>query len=95
MGGDEIPAFNTVDAPLWFFWAVQQYTKTVKSYTAVWRSYGRAMRSILEAYREGTTFGIAMHDNGLVFAGEPGKALTWMDAVVNGKPVTPRTGVCC
>jgi len=33
-----------------------------------------------------------MHENGLVYAGEPGKALTWMDAVVNGKPVTPRIG---
>ncbi len=33
-----------------------------------------------------------MHENGLVFAGQPGKALTWMDAVVNGKPVTPRVG---
>jgi len=33
-----------------------------------------------------------MHSNGLIHCGEPGKALTWMDAVVNGKPVTPRTG---
>ena len=33
-----------------------------------------------------------MHENGLIYAGEPGKALTWMDAVVNGKPVTPRVG---
>lgn len=33
-----------------------------------------------------------MHDNGLIWAGEQGKALTWMDAVVDGNPVTPRTG---
>jgi predicted glycogen debranching enzyme len=33
-----------------------------------------------------------MHENGLVFAGQPGQALTWMDGVVNGKPVTPRVG---
>jgi predicted glycogen debranching enzyme len=33
-----------------------------------------------------------MHENGLIYAGETGKALTWMDAVVNGKPVTPRIG---
>jgi predicted glycogen debranching enzyme len=92
MGSDEIPAFDTVDAPLWFIWAVQQYTKSVKSYAVIWRHYGKAMRSILEAYRQGTSFGIAMHENGLVFAGQPGKALTWMDAVVNGKPVTPRVG---
>ena len=34
-----------------------------------------------------------MLENGLIYAGETGKALTWMDAVVNGKPVTPRTGM--
>jgi predicted glycogen debranching enzyme len=55
MGSDDNPAFNSVDAPLWFFWALQQYTKAVKSYTAIWRSYGKAMKSILEAYRDGTS----------------------------------------
>ena len=64
----------------------------MKSYTAVWRDYGKAMKSILQDYRHGTSFGIIMHENGLVYAGQTGKALTWMDAVVNGKPVTPRTG---
>jgi predicted glycogen debranching enzyme len=33
-----------------------------------------------------------MQPDGLIYAGEPGKALTWMDAVVNGKPITPRIG---
>jgi predicted glycogen debranching enzyme len=92
VGGGDNAAFNSVDAPLWFFWALQQYTKTVKTYTAIWRSYGKAIKSILEAYRQGTSFNIKMHGNGLIYAGEPGKALTWMDAIVNGKPVTPRIG---
>ncbi|MBN2481250.1 MAG: glycogen debranching enzyme family protein [Bacteroidales bacterium] len=92
MGSEDEPAFNSVDAPLWFFWSIQQYTRAIKSYTSIWRSYGRAMKSILDAYRQGTSFNIKMHDNGLIYAGEPGKALTWMDAVVNGKPVTPRIG---
>jgi predicted glycogen debranching enzyme len=34
-----------------------------------------------------------MEPNGLIFAGIPGKAITWMDAVVFGKPVTPRIGL--
>lgn len=92
MGHEDNPAFNSVDAPLWFFWALQQYTRAVKSYTVIWRSYGKAIRSILEAYRDGTSFSIKMKENGLIYAGEPGKALTWMDAVVHGKPVTPRIG---
>jgi len=92
MGADDNPAFNSVDAPLWFFWSVQQYAHALKTYAPLWASYGNAMKSILEAYREGTAFGIKMHENGLIYAGEKGKALTWMDAVVNGKPVTPRIG---
>jgi len=92
MGSEDNPAFNTVDASLWFFWAVQQYTKEVKTYTTIWRLYGKAMKTVLEAYRSGTSYNIKMHENGLIYAGEPGKALTWMDAVVNGKPVTPRIG---
>ena len=33
-----------------------------------------------------------MLDNGLIYAGADGVALTWMDAVIDGRPVTPRTG---
>jgi predicted glycogen debranching enzyme len=92
IGSDDHAAFNSVDAPLWFFWALQQYTKAVKSYATIWRDYGNAIKAILRAYRTGTSFGISMHANGLIYSGAPGKALTWMDAVVHGKPVTPRSG---
>jgi|WetSurMetagenome_2_1015567.scaffolds.fasta_scaffold13995_4 predicted glycogen debranching enzyme len=92
VGSEDNPAFNSVDAPLWFFWALQQYTRVVKSHAAIWHSYGKAIKSIMEAYRNGTSFNISMNENGLIYAGEPGKALTWMDAVVHGKPVTPRMG---
>jgi predicted glycogen debranching enzyme len=90
MGEDSNPAFNSVDAPLWFFWAVQQYIK--QGGKDGWTRYGAAAKSILKAYRSGTTFNIHMRDNGLIYADAPGKALTWMDAVVNGVPVTPRRG---
>jgi predicted glycogen debranching enzyme len=36
---------------------------------------------------------INMQENGLIWAGQQGLALTWMDAVINGKPVTPRIGL--
>ena len=85
-------AYNSVDAPLWFFWAVQQYARHTNSDVPVWKSYGKAMASILNAYRNGTLFGINMQEDGLIYAGSKDNALTWMDAVVNGIPVTPRTG---
>lgn len=84
--------FNSVDAPLWFFWTLQMFAKHTKDSAQVWKDYGKKMKAILEAYRNGLPFNIKMHDNGLVWAGEKGIALTWMDAVVFGKPVTPRIG---
>ncbi|MBN2350097.1 MAG: glycogen debranching enzyme family protein [Bacteroidales bacterium] len=89
---NEDPAYNTVDASLWFFWALQQYTKAIHSDVSIWTQYNKAIKEILNAYRKGTMFGIKMDANGLMYAGEPGRALTWMDAVVNGKPVTQRKG---
>ena len=90
MGNANDPAFNSVDAPLWFFWALQQYTE--HGGTDTWEKYGNAAKSVLNAYKNGTAFNIHMRENGLIYADAPGKALTWMDAVVNGISVTPRRG---
>lgn len=89
--GANSAAFNSVDAPMWFIWALQQYAyKTdIKS---VWKDYGQYVKNILSTYKNGTEFNIRMLDNGLIYAGDEGVALTWMDAVVDGVPVTPRTG---
>lgn len=80
------------DTPLWYFWALQQYAYSTKNYAVIWKNYGAKMKKILKGFRNGSEQGITMHDNGLIYAGEHGKALTWMDAVVNGKPVTQRKG---
>ncbi len=92
MGSGEDAAYNSVDAPLWFFWAIQQYVDYDGSEISVWKKYSGHMKAILAAYREGTSFNIRMQENGLIWAGEEGKALTWMDAVVDGYPVTQRKG---
>lgn len=90
MGEESNPAFNTVDAALWFFWAIQQYVE--QGGEDAWELYGEAAKSVLNAYKSGTSYNIHMRDNGLIYADAPGKALTWMDAVVHGVPVTPRRG---
>lgn len=89
MGEIDNHAFNSVDAPLWFFQALYSYGLEAGE---AWKRYGAAMKAVLGAYRDGTSFGIHMRDNGLIYADAPGKALTWMDAIVNGVPVTPRSG---
>ncbi|MDX9845907.1 MAG: amylo-alpha-1,6-glucosidase [Tenuifilaceae bacterium] len=93
MGNASSSAFNSVDAPLWFFWSLQMYTEYTNNYEDIWIHYGKKMKTILNAYRSGELpYSIRMHTNGLIWAGEKGVALTWMDAVVHGVPVTPRTG---
>ncbi len=84
-------AFNAVDAPLWFIWALQQF-QDYDPGLDVWGRYGKVIRKILETYRDGTLGTIRMIKNGLLHAEEEGRALTWMDAVVNGRPVTQRGG---
>jgi len=83
------PVFRSADTPLWFFPALQSYGLEDRE---TWKRYGETMKKILTAYRHGISFGIHMRDNGLIYAEAPDLPLTWMDAVVNGKPVTQRSG---
>ncbi|MBW6492096.1 MAG: amylo-alpha-1,6-glucosidase [Lentimicrobium sp.] len=91
-GIGEFTYYNSADTPLWFFWTLQQYLRFGGIKSAVWKDYGKYMKNILKGYKDGTSYNIKLHDNGLIYAGETGVPLTWMDAVVEGKPVTPRTG---
>jgi predicted glycogen debranching enzyme len=92
VGSGVMTNMNSIDAPLWYFWSLQQYifftgdTKTVKD-----RYLGK-LKGIIDGYRAGTDFNIHVLDNGLVYGGQEGIALTWMDAVTPNGPVTPRTG---
>ncbi len=85
------PAFNSADAPLWFIWSLQQYAAYDPEFD-IWKRYGKAIKSVLEAYRDGTSGMVHMMENGLIHASMEGSSLTWMDAVIDGNPVTPRAG---
>ena len=85
--------YNTADASLWFIWALQQYAYMLNKREDVWKHYGKKIKSILVGYRSGETEFIRMLGNGLIYTGKPGLALTWMDAYIDGKPVTPRSGL--
>ena len=92
IGSGANAAYNSVDAPLWFFRTLQIYAESTHTEKKIWKEYGETIKRILSAYRHGTLNNIRMLDNGLIYAGGPGLALTWMDAVIDGRPVTPRTG---
>lgn len=92
IGKSDNAAYNSVDAPMWYFWAIQKYAEAINDKAAVWKLYGQKMKAVLEAFRNGVNEYIMMHENALIWAGQPGKALTWMDAIVDSGPVTPRAG---
>ncbi len=84
--------YESADIPLWFFWSLQQYAAYTGQHTQIWKEFGKKLKHILHCYRCGIGDSIGMHDNGLIWNEKPGKALTWMNAYVEGKPVTPRSG---
>jgi predicted glycogen debranching enzyme len=85
--------YNSVDAPLWFFWSLQKFAGYKGSTAQVWKKYSPVMKTILEGFKNGTDFNIHMLDSGLLFAGEKGNAVTWMDAYIDGEPFLPRIGM--
>lgn len=83
------PAYNTVDATLWFINAVLQYVKYTGDFQFVKDNLWDRLKDILERHQKGTDFGIHVDSDGLL---EHGPRLTWMDAEANYEPVTPRGG---
>lgn len=91
-GAGETPAYNTVDAALWYIDAWHAYIEASEDLAALARAFP-ILESIVAHYREGTRYGIGMDPaDGLIRAGEPGVQLTWMDAKVGDWVVTPRIG---
>ncbi|HET6438989.1 MAG TPA: amylo-alpha-1,6-glucosidase [Anaeromyxobacter sp.] len=84
--------YHTADATLWMFHALDRYVRRTGDRRTL-RDLLPVMREVVRCHREGTRFGIRVdpHD-GLLTQGEPGFALTWMDAKCDGWVVTPRRG---
>jgi predicted glycogen debranching enzyme len=93
----EQPEFNSVDASLWYIVAVNDYLLAAQGQTTLTddchtKKLSAAVEAILTGYNEGTRFGIRADRDGLLSAGERGQQLTWMDARVDGREITPRIG---
>ena len=90
--GGEKPEYNTVDATLWYFHALEAYL-TATNDGALLRELYPVLRDIIDWHRRGTRFAIHVDpEDGLLSAGEDGVQLTWMDAKVGDWVVTPRIG---
>ena len=89
----EEPEYNTVDATLWMFEAVQAWVEAGGDLDFVRSEFYPAAEEIISWHRRGTHHAIQVDAaDGLLAAGEPGVALTWMDARTDGRAITPRIG---
>ncbi|MGD2207390.1 MAG: amylo-alpha-1,6-glucosidase [Anaerolineae bacterium] len=88
----EEPEYNTVDATLWYFEAIRAY-HAVTGDDGLLRRLFLTLAEIIDWHRRGTRFGIRLDpEDGLLYAGQEGVQLTWMDAKVDDWVVTPRIG---
>ena len=86
------PAYNSADAALWYLEAWRAYIEANRDLDALRRCWP-SLAGIATAYARGTRHGIRLDpDDGLLVCGAPDTQLTWMDARVAGRPVTPRAG---
>ena len=90
--GERTGLYHTADATLWYFHALDRYYEVTKDRDTLMVLYP-ALKGVIEYHLNGTRFGIGIDTkDGLLKAGAPGYALTWMDAKVEDWVVTPRRG---
>ncbi len=90
--GADQPVYNTIDATLWYFQAIRGYLSATGD-EALIRDLWPTLTDIVAWHLKGTRYGIQVDPaDGLLRGGQPGVQLTWMDAIVNGRVITPRIG---
>ncbi|HLE25920.1 MAG TPA: amylo-alpha-1,6-glucosidase [Thermodesulfobacteriota bacterium] len=88
----ENPEYNTVDATLWYFEAIRAYYDATGDNDLLHELFS-VLAEIITWHTRGTRYNIHVDSkDGLLYAGEKGVQLTWMDAKVGDWVVTPRIG---
>ena len=97
--GNGEPAFNSADASLWYMLAVHRLALACpREKTFIKRSCWPVMKDIIRHFAAGTMPDengnplVRVDNDGLLHTGSEKTQLTWMDASINGVPVTPRDG---
>jgi predicted glycogen debranching enzyme len=89
---NEPPEYNNVDGTLWYFNAVFSYFQKTNDRKFVLEEILPVLKNIIEWHFRGTRYHIHVDNDGLLYAGEAGQQLTWMDARIGNWVVTPRMG---
>ena len=94
-GYDNRPLYNSVDASLLLFEAIQKYIDYTKDYKFVKEEMYETMKTIIENYCNGIDVdenNIYLDRDGLIVSGTENTQNTWMDVKFQGRAVTPRNG---
>jgi predicted glycogen debranching enzyme len=89
--GFKLQAIDDPDVLLWFLWTIQQYAKATSLNEAAVK-YNDFANVIINYIRKQNHPNLFLHNNGLLYVNGTEKPATWMNAMENGRPVTPRTG---
>ena len=87
----EIQEIEQPDVILWCIWAIQQYAKEAGKESCL-KLYGDFLRDMIAYIENGKHPNLFLHTNGLLYAEGKNKAITWMNGMIDGKPVNPRSG---
>jgi len=89
---NEPPEYNTVDGTLWYFIAIHKYIEATNDAAFILDKILPVLKEIIDWHFKGTRYNIHVDNDGLLFAGEKGQQLTWMDVRIGDWVVTPRMG---
>lgn len=89
--GDQ-PEYNNVDGTLWYFEAIRAYVEKTGDYDFVEKNLYEKLAEIVSKHLQGTRYNIHVDTDGLLYAGQEGTQLTWMDAKYGDTVFTPRIG---
>jgi len=88
----EPPEYNNVDGTLWYFIAIYEYLRVTNDREFVLGELLPVLKEIIGWHLKGTRYSIHVTEDGLLYSGEKGIQLTWMDSKIGDWVVTPRTG---
>ncbi len=86
-----ISGIDLPDIPLWAVWAIQQYAKMINTDEARSR-YMKLIAEIVDYIIDGGHPNLRVDDNGLVTTIGTSNSVSWMNSMLHGRPVIPRTG---
>ena len=87
----KLKGLDEPDVLLWFIRAIQQYAEVTSMEDTAAR-FGKITADVVNFIRKQNHPNLILHNDGLLFVNGNEKPATWMNAVENGRPITPRTG---